>query len=242
MLKHYFYATFEISNRKGNKFLMKPHIMKLFYFILFVVFSGVHNVNAEKNQVFEGLIRIVEFTQTDTIYYDFKIKDQLTAVLMHDKHNSVHKKFLANTEKNVIYEINDEQKVYIEYKLEQKKINEEDKDKITVKQTDNYKIIDGIKCYQWIVTNKAKNTSISYWIAKQDFAFLFSIIQNIKEASNKRASYFMFIPDYKDFFPYESIERGLLREFRAQEQLVSVKIKKLPDSYFEIPKDYKELK
>jgi len=213
------------------------------FLLLFYLFPfwGIKNSNAESNQKFEGLIKIVEYNEVDTITYEFKVKDNFVTIWMHNNQKSTSKYFLADTTKKEICEINKEQKVFIKYSIENPLENKEDKEFITIKKTDNYKLIDGIQCFQWVVINKIKNTILSYWVAKQDFSFLYNIIYNIKSASNKRTSYFMFIPNYEKFFPYQSTERGLLREFRGEEQLVYVKPEKLSDTIFKIPKGFIEI-
>ena len=242
MLKFLFIATSKIKERIFNEIKMNMLKIKTFLLIFYLFpFLGIKIINAETSQKFEGLIKIVEYNEVDTLIYEFKVKDNFVAIWMHNNQKSTNKYFIADTTKKEIYEINKEQKVYIKYAIENPPEKKEDKEFIKIEKTDNYKIIDGIQCFQWLVINKVKNTVLSYWVAKQDFSFLYDIIYNIKSASNKRTSYFMFIPNYEMFFPYQSIERGLLREFRGEEQLVYVKPQKLSDSIFKIPEGYIEI-
>ncbi len=218
------------------KYLYHKIILVIFFFLIIIPFTY-----AASHNNFEGSIRIVETNLMDTIYYDFQVKQNLATIWMHDKQTGINKKYIANLDTHELFELNKKKKVYIKYPIDEACPQNQEKNYLQIKKTDNYKFINRQKCYQWIVTNKLKNTSVSYWVAKKEFSYLFNIIVNLK-ACDKQATYFMFLPNFRQFFPYESVERGLLREFRSQDQLVSVKEKQISDKIFVIPKDYTEVK
>ncbi len=211
--------------------------IKIQFILLFLPFSLF---NAGNSQPFEGRVEILQTTIADTSHFEFLIKDKLIKINQFNSNNTIERVFMVNMTEKMVYEISDERKVYIKYALRESNLNEAEQEFIEIKKTTNYKYLNGYQCYQWLVTNKIKNTTVSYWVAKEEFSYLVEILLNINR-SDKKCSYYMFIPDYEEFFPMESVERGLLREFRAQDEIRSIKKQKINDIIFQIPPDYFEI-
>jgi hypothetical protein len=216
---------------------MKLIVSSLFSLVLLTSFIAIP---LGISQNFEGKIIIVQTDVVDTLNFEFILKNKLIKINQSNTSGSIEKVYLVDLNDSTVFEINDEKKIFIKYSLRQNSPYLADQEFIEIKKTQNFKYINGYKCFQWLVTNKIKNTAVSYWVAKEDFAYLIGILQNINR-SDKKCSYFMFIPDYENFFPFESVERGLLREFRTQDEVISVKAQKIPDKMFEIPKDYHQI-
>ncbi|MCK5538999.1 MAG: DUF4412 domain-containing protein [Bacteroidales bacterium] len=216
---------------------MKLILFNVFFFGLW--FNSGFTLNS-LSQDFEGKIVIVQMNVVDTVHFEFTLKNKFIRINQFNNSGITEKVYMVNLNDSLVYEINDKRKIYIKYSLRKNSPYIADQDFIEIKKTENFKFINGYKCYQWIVINKIKNTSVSYWVAKENFGYLIGVLQNINR-SDKKCSYFMFIPEYSEFFPFQSVERSILREFRTKDQIVSIKEEKVPDDIFVIPKDYNEI-
>lgn len=212
-------------------------------FLLFLVivntsFQQPQSGSAEHaaNQPFEGTIRFVQERQHDTLNYIYYIKKHLVRMDIIDKYGNLDNYLLFNLEKNTIKAVNISRKLYIDVATKPYvKIN--GKQFEIIKNPRNHKVINGYKCYQWRVRNRAENTEICYWVADGNFEF-FEEFLKLWNRSEKHAVYFLHIPDIEGYFPMESEERTTLRFLKMRMKVTKIKRKTLADDYFEIPEDY----
>ena len=72
-----------------------------------------------------------------------------------------------------------------------------------------------IKCYQWSVKCKEKNTEISYWVTQNNFDFLEKMVKILNQ-TERSWEFFTHIPQNQGFFPMLSVERNLVRDEKIE--------------------------
>jgi len=198
-----------------------------------ILFSGL---NAEiRAQAFEGKIHSVKASGSDTSYVNYYIKGNSVRVDELDSRKKMTKFTIFNLSDNSIRVFSPDKKLFKLLKPSPY-VPVENKG-FEINKTQNYKDIEGYRCYQWIVKNKETNTYVAYWVAQDSF-FFFNDFLKLMNKSEKSSSYYLLIPDSKGFYPFEIEERTLLREFRMKMAVEEVKKEKIDDKLFLIPNDY----
>jgi len=211
------------------------NIVTLFLIILFLGLLPENNVFAQN---FEGEITFSKETSQDTSFYAYKIKGSKVRIEELDKKmEPVNFMIVDVLEKNV-FAINPKRKLFVEIST-YSNFNAPDTVNFKVIKTENYKEIDGYKCFQWRVRNKKENTEVAYWVSDQHFRY-FAELLNLLNREEKSSTYYLQIPDSDGYFPLLSEERSLLREWRMQLKVVNIEKKTLASSLFEIPAGYKQ--
>jgi hypothetical protein len=109
-----------------------------------------------------------------------------------------------------------------------------------VSKTQNSKEILGVKCEQWRVKNKVKNTEVSFWVSSGDYKFFPQLLDVLGRKDNF-ATYYQVMPGIDGVFPMSADERDLFRNVKGKLEVVSVQEKKMPSDLFELPKTYLEV-
>lgn len=221
-------------------------------FLLFFVVSGLFaqkrfnpqgpqpDISNHKSKSFEGYIKFIQVTPEDTFKYTYYIKDRMVRMDTWEKGSKdsdpADNYMLFYLDQKLIYAFKPSRKMYVN--VPPKSYVATNDDNFRILKTTNSKKINGYKCYQWRVRNKVQKTEVSYWVVSDNFDF-FEDFLKLWNRSEKHASYFLKIPDVKGFFPMLSEERTTLREEKMTLKVLEIKKQPLNNSYFEVPKDYK---
>jgi hypothetical protein len=190
---------------------------------------------------FEGNVQLTRQSQYDTTYFVFYLKDSNVRVDEFSATGQLNKTLLVNLETEKIVALSPALKVYAN--LQQKSQNQSHS-KFDVIKTENYKIIEGKKCYQWRVRNRELECEITYWVMESDNLIVRQLyrILDLTENYSSIPSYFKQIPQNSGFIPLIAIERNLVREKKQTIQITSINERKVPSKLFEIPGNYKNLR
>lgn len=205
-----------------------------FLFGLFLFISAPVN----HSPCFEGKIKLVEETHYNTIFYTYTIKNKQIRV---DKFNQNHKiiqSLLINLEDEQIIVLSPSKKKYTYLNLSRNPNTANEN--FEVIKTENTRILNGKKCYQWRVRNVEQNTEVAYWVSESNFYFFNDFIK-LLNCSEHTFTFFEKIPDSQGFFPMYTVERTLLRKIKKQISVIEINHQKVNDTTFEIPKDFNEV-
>lgn len=193
---------------------------------------------ANNSNSFEGKIKLVEETHYNTNFYTYTIKNKQIRV---DKYNQNHKiiqSLLLNLENKQIIVLSPTKKMYTF--LDVSRNPNTPNENIEVIKTENSRLLNGKKCYQWRVRSVEQNTEITYWVSESSFYFFNDFIK-LLNCTEQTFSFFEIIPDSEGFFPMLTVERTLLRKIKKQISVIEINQQKVNDTTFEIPKDFKKV-
>lgn len=208
-------------------------------FFLIVIYSflfdGLQCQKSNQAEHFEGKITFKKENLVDTVQLTYFIKGNLIKAEFLDAQGEITKYKIFDTQTGEIKTVSPSRQLYKQELYIKKTLP--DKASFEVKKTDNYKEINGERCDQWLVKNKQNNALVTYWVTKDEY-FNYAELQAMMENTEKTSTYFLLIPDCKNFFPIESTERSILWEQRMSVFVVDIKKMKLNDKIFEVPKNY----
>jgi hypothetical protein len=185
---------------------------------------------------FEGTIKYIQNSESDTTYYNYYIKDRKVRIDIVEN-NQVDNSFLFDLDKQSIIALSASKKLFTGIPCRPFKKNTNTDDLIIIKSM-NSKVINGYTCYQWRVKSKSQKTEVAYWVANENFDF-FRDLLSLWNRSEKYSNFFLNIPDAKGYFPMLSIERTLLRDEKLRLAVLEIQNKKIDDKLFNIPTNYK---
>lgn len=214
-------------------------MQRIYFYVFFIslILFAFFSINQSKAQQFEGEIVFTKNTLKDTTYYAYKIKGSKVRIEELDRQLKLSNYIIVDTSKSIVYAVNPKRKLYVEMpKYSTHDLR--DTTEFTIYKTENYKRIQGYKCYQWRVRNKKKNTEVAYWVCN-DFSVSFADFLKLLNNKENSSLYYLHIPKTEGFFPLLSVERSVLREWRASLEVFKIEKKNLSATLFEIPNDYK---
>jgi hypothetical protein len=197
---------------------------------------------ALKLSAFEGNIQLTRQSQYDTTYLVFYFKETRVRIDEFTESGQLNKTLLMDTETGKIIALSPSLKLYTD--ITRKETKPGTAHQFEVLKSDNFKYIDGKKCYQWRVRNRILESEITYWVMEsnnQMMQKLYSIL-NATENYSSIPSFYMYIQESHGYFPVLAVERNLVREEKQSIHITSIHEQKVPSKLFEIPKDYKNLK
>ncbi|MGC8803030.1 MAG: DUF4412 domain-containing protein [Bacteroidales bacterium] len=184
---------------------------------------------------FEGSITWVKQSLYDTTFYTYYISGDRIRIDEKDSRNEVRRVYLVNIAKEDVYIIDPSRKMYT--KLKKMLSAPKESKHFVVKKTDNFKIIKGVKCYQWRVKNVHLNSEITYWVAQKNFDFFDKMVKVLNQ-TDKSWEFFNSIPQSSGYFPMLYEERTLLRDKKMKTFVLEIEQHRIDSSVFNIPKDY----
>jgi hypothetical protein len=184
---------------------------------------------------FEGSITMVKQSVYDTVYYTYYVSNGRIRIEEKDKSNEVKMVYIVNINKEEVYIINPSKKMYT--KLKKITSDNQEQQQFIIKKTDNYKLINGVRCYQWRVKNIHRNTEITYWVAQKNFDFFDKMVKVLNK-TDKSWEFFNNIPNAAGYFPMLYVERTLLRDEKMRTAVLKIEPHRIDSSIFQIPKDY----
>jgi len=211
------------------------------YLCITVVAMFYFSLNA-KAVGFEGNITLVKQTFYDTTYYTFTVKNKLVRIDEKNTKLEIMQSLIVDLNLKNITALSPSQKLFTTI---QKFANEPGSQKnFTVIKSDNFKYIEGQKCFLWRVRNPELNMEISFWVFESEFGFFSEVINLLgrTEDYSRFCLYFDQIPNTQGYFPMLMIEKTLLRDEKMKVSVQHIHRKKVDDRTFNIPTEYKCLR
>jgi len=187
------------------------------------------------SQSFEGTFTFVKHTISDTIYYTYYVKGSKIKINEYNKYKKLNRVFIVGTDDKSIVVIDPEKQMFTN--LPNKPQLKLEKPQFEIIKSNNSKIINGYRCYQWRVRNKVQNTEITYWVAKDNFNFFDDYLQSLN-SYEKSHSFFLTLNNTAGIMPMLVVERTLLRDEKLRMFVTDIKKEILDDSVFSIPENY----
>ena len=209
-------------------------MLKLLVVIVFVI-------NSCLLYAFEGNVQLTRQSQYDTTYFIFYVKDANIRVDEFNATGQLNKVLLVNLNTEKIVALSPALKVYANLGPKNEVQNNSRYDII---KTENFKVIEGKKCYQWRVRNRDLDCEITYWVMESEDLIIQKLYRILDATENYSSipSFFKQIPQSAGFIPMVAVERNLVREQRQSMQITSINQRKVPSRLFEIPADDKSLR
>ncbi len=202
--------------------------------------NSTQNSKASSNEApFEGIIRFVQETFSDTTYYTYYVKGNKVKLEINEdcKDCDVSDAMLFDLKKQTIVAMKPSLRMYKDVEI-RPYVESKDNDFSIIKNSRNKKKIDGYKCEQWRVKNQKENTEITYWVTDGNYYF-FEDFLKLWNRSEKQSRYFLQVKSVNGYFPILSVERSTFREKRMKLEVIKLERKPLEQSIFEIPIEYK---
>lgn len=211
-------------------------VIKHFLAIVSIIVFLAANLLA---QSFEGTIEFSRKTTTiDTTKYSYHVKGDMVRIEEIGSNGQIAGIMIVNTKDRKAKSLSPDRKLYME--LESANTNFITINDCDVKKGKANKTIAGYKCDEWTVSNKEQNTTITYYLAKDNFDFFEGLLIALNR-KDKFATYYQQLPETSNAFPFLAIEKDLTSGKEKGRLEVSKVTKKAIDSkLFEIPADYKK--
>ncbi|MBL4625612.1 MAG: DUF4412 domain-containing protein [Flavobacteriales bacterium] len=204
---------------------------KLLASLLLVAIFSISSAFAQ----FQGIIEF-EKIKTETTKYSYSVKGNKVRIDETGADGSIKGVMIVNLDKETVIALSPERKLYMD--ATNKRIAPVIKPTIT--KTENKKTINGFECTEWIVKYAQENTQISYWVSSETgFDFFIKLIA-ILNRKDRLSKYFITIPEYETVFPVNAVEKNMDGTIKTELKITKIDKKELPDSLFEIPKDYQK--
>lgn len=208
--------------------------MRNYLFICFLIIAKLSGYS----QDFEGRFYLEKKTLSDTTFLTYSIKSNNIRIDEFDKYRRPTQSFIINIAEKSIVVINPSKKLFTN--IQPRPINEISTNELEVIKSDNWRFINGYKCYQWRIKNRGQNTEISYWVPNDKFSFFDDMVK-AWNSSDKNLAFFLQIPELQGYMPMEAVERTLLRDEKCRLEVLDISKAKIDDSIFQIPDNYKAL-
>ncbi len=206
-------------------------VKKNFLFIVFLLLQSTC-----WSAGFEGSISLIKESFYDTTFFNYFVSDGKIRIEEFNSKKLLQHIYIVNTLNDEVIIIDPVKKLYT--KLRKKPLNCNNDAQCAVLKSVNSKMINGIRCYQWRVKCKDKNTEISYWVTQNDFYF-FEKMAKIFNATDRSLEFFNHIPLSQGFFPMLSVERNLVRDEKMRTAVLNIERKSVDSALFRIPFNYK---
>jgi hypothetical protein len=205
-------------------------LRKLFLFVMVLI----PFINQAKS--FEGSITMVKESFYDTTFFTYYVSDGRIRIEECNSKKELQSVYLVNIIKEEVFVINPLKRMYTKLKKLDNALLAQNN--FSIKKTDNYKLIKGVKCYQWRVKNREKNSEISYWVTQNNFDFFEKMVKVLNQ-TDRSWEFFNRIPNTQGFFPMLYVERNLLRDEKMRTAVLQIEQRPVDSSVFSIPKGFK---
>ena len=190
-------------------------------------------------QSFEGIVEFRMETSKDTTTNMYYVKDNTVKLdQIGRRSGKVEGSFIFNLTSNEIKFVNPIRKVWGEHKSD---LPAEIKGTCVVVKGTNTKVIQGLKCTEYIVKNQDENTQVTYWITGSKYDFFIPLIK-LWNRKDKQSVYFNQIKDLpKGSMPLLSEEKQI-SDSKLVSKLEVSKITKstVDEAKLTIPTDYRK--
>ncbi|HOP03043.1 MAG TPA: DUF4412 domain-containing protein [Tenuifilaceae bacterium] len=206
---------------------------------LFLLLNYFICLSADGTKAFEGRINFLRETVYDTTYITIMVKGSMARIDEFDTQKRLLSSQLVDFEKEKIIALSPSKKLYTSIPVLNSKVVSNNN--YVIKKTQNFKEINGYKCYQWRVRDPQHNTEAAYWVINENFAFFDKLVALINRTERSFALYNL-IPENEGYFPILTEERTLLRKEKLRIAVVDINEQNLHPSLFEVPRGYNPLR
>jgi hypothetical protein len=214
---------------------MKTNKLIIHFLLLFAIFQK-SNANS-----FEGNLTIIKETFYDTTFYYLSVQNNLVRIDQKNSQKQIIQSLIVDIKEEKITALSPNHKLYTQ--IDTKRRNPNNKNEIVVIPSQNYKIINGYKCFLWRVRNESMNSEVSYWVYNSGYEFFHKTVQLLNGTEDYSNLYNTFSQiDNVNGLPILSIERTLLREEKVKITITHLSNKKVNPNIFHVPEGYKYLK
>jgi len=210
---------------------MTEQIKKLFLYAALIVLPLICKAGS-----FEGSILMIKESCYDTAFLTYYVSDGRIRIEKLTSKKQLQNVYIINTENEEVFIVDPAKKLYAKLKRKVPETNNESK--FAILKTTNFKLINGIKCFQWRVKNREKNTEISYWVTQNNFDFFEKMVKILNQ-TDLSLEFFSQIPQSLGFFPMLSVERNLVRDEKNRTSVLQINRRSIDSAMFHIPSDYK---
>lgn len=183
---------------------------------------------------FEGEIKFEKTVGKIHVSYKYFVKGDNIRIEEVSEDGTVDGIQLMDLKEKKVYALSPERKLYMEAP-NRRPVSSLDVD---VKKTGRTKEVLGKKCFEVIVTNRAQDRKIVYWITKGDYAFFIPMLKTLNR-KERQALFFLEIDGMANHFPMISTEYVLstgevvstLKTKKVDKGTVSSSKFKIPDGY-----------
>ncbi len=188
---------------------------------------------------FEGNITLVKQTFYDTTYLTFTVKEKLVRIDEKNAKYEVIQSLIIDLQGKKITALSPSQKLFTTIQKFNEGSNSQ-KD-YTVIKSENFKYIEGKKCFLWRVRNSNLNMEISFWVFESDFSFFNEVISLLSHNQDysRFCLYFDQIPNTQGYFPMLMVEKTLLRDEKMKVTVQHINRRKVDSRLFIVPSEYK---
>ncbi|MBL4653244.1 MAG: DUF4412 domain-containing protein [Flavobacteriales bacterium] len=184
---------------------------------------------------FQGVIEF-EKIKTETTKYSYSVKGNMVRIEETGADGVIKGIMIVDLDKKTVIALSPDRKLYMD--ATNKRVSPVIEPEVT--KTKNKKTINGFECTEWIVKYNAESTQISYWVSPDTGFDFFNNLIAVLNRKDNLSKYFITIPDYKTVFPVNAIEKNTDGTVKTELKITKIEKKDLPDSLFEIPKDYQK--
>lgn len=191
---------------------------------------------------FEGNITLVKATFYDTTYYTFTVKENMVRIDEKNAKLQIMQSLIIDLQGRKITALSPSQKLFTT--LQKFKSSASYQKDYTVIKSENFKYIDGQKCFLWRIRNSNLNVEMSFWVFESDFDFFNEVVGLLGSTEDyaKYCMYFDQIPNAQGYFPMLMVEKTLLRDEKMKVFVQQINRKKVDSRSFIVPNDYKYLR
>ncbi len=188
---------------------------------------------------FVGSIEFM-FYQRDTTKNVFTAKESFVRLDQYSKKTdgTIEGGFLFDLTKKEIKFINPKRKVW---GIHNSTVPPAVKGECVVTKTKNAKVIQGVKCTEYIVKNTTEDTEISYWIGSGNYDFFIPMMQ-LWNRKDKQSIYFSKITGLaKGSMPMLSLEKQISSgKIISKLETIKISAGNVTDDKLSVPTDYKK--
>ncbi len=206
--------------------------------LLLTALFGMAGILMVSAQSFEGVIEFKKQTATDTVNYVYYVKgDKIRLDEIGSKSKKVEGSFLIDLKTNTMISLSHERKLYIEQASGTPVTMT---GKAEVKKTGNTKVIQGIKCSEYVVKNADEKVMVTYWLADGKFDFFFKLLK-VLNRKDKSALYVQQITGVDGTFPFLSSQVNMeTGKEEVKMEVTKIQKKAVDANLFVVPKDYQK--
>ncbi len=183
---------------------------------------------------FQGEIKFEKTKGNIHVNYKYYVKGDKVRVEEVSDDGAIDGIQLMDLKENKVYALSPERKLYMEAPNRRPAAELS----VDVKKTGKSKEVLGYKCYEYVVTNKAEDRKIVYWITKGEYNFFIPMLKTLNR-KEKQAMYYLKIDGVAGHFPMLSTEY-ILSSGDVVSELKATKVsdKDLKQALFEVPAGY----
>lgn len=211
------------------------NLLKILFTLIALLFFSLKTKALE----FEGSLTLTKITLYDTVYFNFSVLENLIRMDQQNSKKEIIQSLIIDLNSEKITALSPNHKLYTHIQKKQNRTGQHAAVKVI--QTENFKYINGYKCFQWRVRNES--SEISYWVFNSGYNFFQKAIYLLNNTEDYSSIFGPFSEiQNAGSIPILSVERTLLREEKSKIMVTNISTCKINAQLFTIPKEYNYLR